>query len=133
MTDEQFDNLVHRREESASRDPAGYRRRVVALAFLGYAYLGFVLAVLGVLFLLALASLTVLKAFGIELVVALGAFIALVLRAMWVRLAPPPGREAQQTILASVHFPGEAMVISVEGRNYRFGRKFRFMRGARVL
>jgi hypothetical protein len=41
--------------------------------------------------------------------------------------------EAQQAILASVRFPGETMVISVEGGNYRFGRKFRFMRGTRVF
>jgi hypothetical protein len=41
--------------------------------------------------------------------------------------------EVQQHILNDVEFPGETMVLSVEGDNYRFGRKFRWMRGSRIL
>lgn len=96
MTDEQFNNLVERLEESAKRDPSGYRNRVVLLALLGYAYLGLILVVLAVLFLLALASLTVIKGFAFKLIIPIGAFIVLVLRAMWVRLAPPVGRELKR-------------------------------------
>ena len=33
----------------------------------------------------------------------------------------------------SVQFPGETLVINVEGNNSRFGRKFYWMRGARIL
>lgn len=42
-------------------------------------------------------------------------------------------KEVQQQILNDVEFPGETMVLSVEGDNYRFGRKFRWMRGSRIL
>lgn len=36
-------------------------------------------------------------------------------------------------IQQSVSFPGETLIISVEGENYRFGRKLRWMRGSRIL
>jgi Zn-dependent protease with chaperone function len=35
-------------------------------------------------------------------------------------------------IQETVSFPGETLVISVEGQNYRFGWKFRWMRGSRI-
>lgn len=38
-----------------------------------------------------------------------------------------------QKIQASVRFPGETLIINVEGGNYRFGRKFWWMGGARIL
>jgi Zn-dependent protease with chaperone function len=41
--------------------------------------------------------------------------------------------EVQQAILQTVRFPGETLVINVEGENYRFGRKFRWMRGSRIV
>lgn len=41
--------------------------------------------------------------------------------------------DVQEQILSEVVFPGETMVVSVEGDNYRFGRKFRWMRGSRIL
>lgn len=41
--------------------------------------------------------------------------------------------EVLQQIQKSVHFPGETMIINVEGANYRFGWKFRRISGARVL
>lgn len=41
--------------------------------------------------------------------------------------------EVQQRLLESVRLPEETIVLSVEGDNYRFGRKFRWMRGARIL
>jgi len=41
--------------------------------------------------------------------------------------------EVQQRILNEVKFPGETMIINVEGDNYRFGRKFAWMRGSRIL
>jgi hypothetical protein len=41
--------------------------------------------------------------------------------------------EVLQRIQEAVQFPGETMIINVDGDNYRFGRKFRWMRGARIL
>jgi hypothetical protein len=41
--------------------------------------------------------------------------------------------EIQQRVVASVSFPGETLVLNVEGKNYRFGRKLRFRRGSRIL
>ncbi|QKT02794.1 hypothetical protein HUS23_02695 [Ectothiorhodospiraceae bacterium 2226] len=32
-----------------------------------------------------------------------------------------------------VSFPGETMILNVEGDNYRFGRKLRWKRGARIV
>jgi hypothetical protein len=42
-------------------------------------------------------------------------------------------QEVTRAIQDSVRFPGETLIISVEGENVRFGRKFRWMRGARIL
>jgi Zn-dependent protease with chaperone function len=41
--------------------------------------------------------------------------------------------EVLARIQEKVSFPGETLIISVEGDNYRFGRKFRWMRGSRIL
>lgn len=41
--------------------------------------------------------------------------------------------EIQQRILDTVVFPGETMVVNVEGDNYRFHRKLRWRRGSRVV
>ncbi|MDH4094721.1 MAG: M48 family metallopeptidase [Betaproteobacteria bacterium] len=38
-----------------------------------------------------------------------------------------------QSIQERVQFPGETLIVNVEGENYRFGRKFAWMRGARIL
>jgi Zn-dependent protease with chaperone function len=38
-----------------------------------------------------------------------------------------------QQIQKEVRFPGETLIINVEGNHYRFGRKFRWMRGSRIL
>jgi hypothetical protein len=42
-------------------------------------------------------------------------------------------RAVLQRIGEQVSFPGETMILSVEGENYRFGRKFRWMRGSRIV
>jgi hypothetical protein len=36
-------------------------------------------------------------------------------------------------IQTGVSFAGETLIINVEGGNYRFGRKLRWMRGSRIL
>jgi hypothetical protein len=40
---------------------------------------------------------------------------------------------AMQALQERVQFPGETLIINVEGENYRFGRKFAWMRGSRIL
>lgn len=92
MTDEQFDALVSRLEAQARRSPRAYKLRVLLLALLGYGYLGAMLGLILFLFLLTLGSLVFLKAAAIKLIIPVGAFLWMVLRAMWVRLEPPAGR-----------------------------------------
>lgn len=41
--------------------------------------------------------------------------------------------EILQRIQETVQFPVQTMIINVDGDNYRFGRKFRWMKGARIL
>lgn len=93
MTDEQFDALVTRLEREQARSPAAYRRKVLALAFVGYAYIAAVLAVALFLLLGSLFIAVKAAAIGIKLAIVFGAFLWMVVRAMWVRLAPPEGRE----------------------------------------
>jgi len=38
-----------------------------------------------------------------------------------------------EQIRANVTFPGETLILSVEGENYRFARKFRSIRGSRII
>ncbi len=87
--------LVRRLEQEAAADPARYRRKLGALAFLGYGYIAAAL-----LLLIGGAAAIVWLATAVShALVLLGkvgwAFLALiyvVLRAMWVRLEPPQGR-----------------------------------------
>ena len=41
--------------------------------------------------------------------------------------------EVLARIQEAVSFPGETLIINVEGENYRFGRKLRWTRGSRIL
>jgi hypothetical protein len=41
--------------------------------------------------------------------------------------------EVLERIHQAVTWPGETLIISVEGENYRFGRKLRWIRGSRIL
>jgi hypothetical protein len=93
MTDEQFESLVARLEAEQARHPAGYRRKVLLLAVAGYAYIALVLAGSTLLLLASLALITKAAAAGIKLAIVFGAFFWLVVRAMWVKLDPPAGRE----------------------------------------
>jgi Zn-dependent protease with chaperone function len=87
-----FSALVQRLEQEASANPSAYRRKLGALAFLGYGYIAVVLTLLigGAALLVwgAAVSHTLLILVGWALL----ALIYLVLRTMWVRLEPPQGR-----------------------------------------
>ena len=93
MTNEEFDALVLKLEDHARKDPAGYRIRVALLAFLGNAYLAIVLLVVGLLFLLSLASILQLKVIGVKIAVVTGIFLWILIRALWIKLLPPQGFE----------------------------------------
>lgn len=93
MTHEQFAALVGELEGKARSDPAAYKGRVLLLALLGNAYLGAIVALLGFLFLLLLASILWLKALGVKLAIVVGAFLWLVGKALWLKLEPPQGTE----------------------------------------
>lgn len=93
MTHEHFESLVRRLEADARRAPRVYRLRVLALAMLGYAYVGVVLLVL--LALLGGLGWLATQGKGMSLVVKGGAalgYVAWVIgRALWVRIDPPSG------------------------------------------
>lgn len=91
MTNEKFAALVARLEKQAQRNPGGYQRRVVLLALLGNAYVLMMLALVVVLLGASLASVVVLKAIGVKLVLVMGFFLWLLLKALWVRIPPPEG------------------------------------------
>lgn len=93
MTDEQFEFLVARLEQEQARNPLAYRRKVLALAFAGYAYIAAVLLLAVLLLLGSLAIAVKAAAAGIKLAIVFGAFLWMVVRAMWVKLDPPEGRE----------------------------------------
>jgi Zn-dependent protease with chaperone function len=94
MSSEQFEEIAARAEELAKRNPAAYRARLVAMAVGGYSFLIFILLVL--LGLLAgivaiMASSRHVNAVEIKIVVVLCVVVWLLLRSLWVKLAPPEG------------------------------------------
>ena len=88
----EFIQRVREGERQAAADPAGYRRRLRGLVFLGYGYIGLlVLLALGLL-----AGLVAFAVFGHRLgtgVVKIGLLLAVflfgVLRSLWVKIDPP--------------------------------------------
>jgi Zn-dependent protease with chaperone function len=94
MTDTQFDALVGRLEQQARQNPAGYKRRVLLLALLGNAYVGAVVAVVVVLLVGLVVAMVVFKKFALlKLLLVVGAFLWMVLKALWVEIDAPVGNE----------------------------------------
>ena len=92
MDNRDFELLVERIERSARARPGMYKARVFGLAVLGYAFLAAVVAVLVTVIAMALLAVRHAPALAIKVVLALGAFLFVVLRALWVKLQPPEGR-----------------------------------------
>jgi Zn-dependent protease with chaperone function len=91
MTEQRWEELVHRLEGLAAQKPRGYRMRVGMLAGLGFGYLALTLLLLaaliaGIVF-LALATAGAVIKFAWPLLIVL----FLVLRALWFRLPEPEG------------------------------------------
>ena len=92
MTQDHFESLVRRLEQEAAANPTGYRRKLGALAFLGYGYIVATLILLvGGAGLLLWVGITLNHAMLLSVWVLLF-LIYVVVRAMWVRLDPPHGR-----------------------------------------
>jgi Zn-dependent protease with chaperone function len=113
MTDDEFRALATRLEGEARRNARGYEFRVWLLAMLGNAYLALVVLLLTALFLGALASMVWLKFLLIPWTVAIGAFLWVVLRALWVNVPPPEGIEVRSsdapTLFAMIDELGHAL------------------------
>lgn len=93
MDDERWAHLVARLEREAQEDPRGYRRKLVVISALGYAY---ILAALLVLVGLAVAVAVVAIAHFVllfKLLLPLGALFLVILRSFAVRIEPPEGME----------------------------------------
>lgn len=92
MTQDHFESLVRRLEQEASANPTRYRRKLGALAVLGYGYIAATLILLvggtGLLLWLGMTVNHALLLFGWVLLF----LIYVVVRAMWVRLDSPHGR-----------------------------------------
>lgn len=93
MTDEQFLALAGRLDGAAQQRPAWYRAQVYALAVLGNVYVAVVLGTLLLVIVALLASLMVLKALAVKLIVVVGVFIWPLLKSLWVKSEPPGGIE----------------------------------------
>lgn len=74
-------------------NPDALKMRALFLAFLGNVYLGAVLALTLLVFAVLLASVTVLKALAVKLTFVVGAFLWMMVKALWVKIPPPEGWE----------------------------------------
>ncbi|MFL6619783.1 MAG: M48 family metalloprotease [Povalibacter sp.] len=95
MTQEAYENFVARIELEADRHPVLYRVRLSGMAVLGYAYVALILSLL--LASLLVLSWMVLRGSGAAIAIKLGILVIplvwAVLTSMFVRLAPPSGRQ----------------------------------------
>lgn len=95
MEPERYNQLVTELEELSRRDARWLRKRVLLLIALGYAYvLGILLAIVGAAAGAIWLAATVRSGGGVvgKLVLALVVVAVLIVRSLWVRTAPPPGR-----------------------------------------
>lgn len=93
MTNEQFEALVDGLEQQAQKNPGRYRIKVLLLALLGNVYLGTMLLVLTAVLAALAAAVMVLKALAVKLILVVGFFLWIILKALWVRVEPPAGTE----------------------------------------
>lgn len=125
MTNQQFDALVRRLEPVAAASPRRYRLRVVALALLGYAYIGAILLLL-VAAVAGCVALIITMRSGNAAIAKIGflllAFAWVIARSLWVRFEPPPGRALARD---------EAPALFAEAESLR--RALRAPRAHRIL
>lgn len=98
QTSAEFDSYVARLERVARANPSRYRTRVLLFGALGYVY---VFAVLAALVALTLGVGALVAAHGgwvllFKLAIPIALLVWTIVRAMWVGIAPPPGKELAQ-------------------------------------
>lgn len=93
MTDEQFCALVGRLEGEARANPGAYRFRVLMLALFGNVYCGVILTIVLALFLVLVASIAFLKLIALKLIVPVGFFLWMIVKALWIKMEAPSGTE----------------------------------------
>lgn len=94
LSDEQFETIAKETETKAANDYAGYKRRLIAFASLGYLYIGFIVVIL-----LGLVLITCWLSFAghriyagaIKIVIVLLILVFLVLKSLWIKYDPPQG------------------------------------------
>lgn len=91
MTDDDFKALIEKLEAQAVKNPRSYQIRVLLLALLGNAYLATILLFIAALLIASLASVLVLKALALKLIVAASFFVWITARALWLNIPPPEG------------------------------------------
>jgi Zn-dependent protease with chaperone function len=96
MTETQFETLVRTLEARAQRDPRGYQWKVVLLASLGSAYLFSMIVLILAAFAGSIALIWVFHGVALKLTVIVGAFLWIVVRALWVTISPPTGIEIKR-------------------------------------
>jgi hypothetical protein len=92
MDNRDFELLVERIERAARARPRIYKAQVFGLAVLGYAFLAALIAVLVTVIVMAILAVRRAPVLAIKLVVIIGAFLLVVVRALWVELEAPEGR-----------------------------------------
>jgi len=132
MDIERFNSMVARLERESAADPRGYRVKVALLALLGFAILGLVLAALG-FGLVALAGiavgLTFMGSAAILLLLKLGKLLFLLaiplwytlksaVRALFVRLPAPQGRELKRAEAPALFAALDRMRASMGGPRF---------------
>ena len=93
MTNQEFDALVFKLEQHARQSPSKYQVQVLFLALFGNFYLGLMLLVVASILIASIALITVLKWVAIKLVIVVGVFLWMLIKALWVRIPAPTGFE----------------------------------------
>lgn len=95
MNNQQFDALVRRLEAEATAAPRAYKARVLALALVGYLYIGAVLALMFALIgacVWIMATTQGTQAGLVKVVIGLLVFAGVIAKSLWVTFEPPAGR-----------------------------------------
>ncbi len=93
MDDRRFEVLVGELEQRAAQDPEAYRWKVMALARAGNCYVGLVLVGLAGATLYAAIGVGTVSGLALRLSLMLGLLLWVLIKALWVRLPEPEGRE----------------------------------------
>lgn len=91
MSTDEFHALVGKLEAHAMHNPLSYRFRVLLLALLGIAYVATILLLVTALLIGSLASVLVIKALALELMLVVGFFLWMLAKELWIRVPPPEG------------------------------------------